>query len=41
VPKGDQTTVTARAHLEKNVAAVDIALSDAEFDALDREGRAE
>jgi aryl-alcohol dehydrogenase-like predicted oxidoreductase len=26
------------AHLEENVAAVDIPLSDAEFDALDREG---
>jgi aryl-alcohol dehydrogenase-like predicted oxidoreductase len=29
------------AHLEENVASVDITLSDAEFDALDREGRAE
>jgi aryl-alcohol dehydrogenase-like predicted oxidoreductase len=29
------------AHLEENVAAVDIPLSDAEFDALDREGRTE
>ena len=29
------------AHLEENVAAVDIELSDAEFDALDREGRME
>ncbi len=29
------------AHLEENVAAVDIELSDAEFDALDREGRTE
>jgi aryl-alcohol dehydrogenase-like predicted oxidoreductase len=28
------------AHLEENVAAVDIALSDEEFAALDREGRA-
>lgn len=29
------------AHLEENVAAVNIQLSDAEFDALDREGRTE
>jgi len=29
------------AHLEENVAAVNIELSDAEFDALDREGRTE
>jgi len=29
------------AHLEENVAAVNIALSDEEFDALDREGRLE
>jgi pyridoxine 4-dehydrogenase len=29
------------AHLEENVAAVDIPLSDAELDALDREGRTE
>ena len=29
------------AHLEENVAAVDIPLSDAEFDALEREGRTE
>jgi aryl-alcohol dehydrogenase-like predicted oxidoreductase len=29
------------AHLEENVAAVDIPLSDAEFDALDRDGRTE
>jgi len=29
------------AHLEENVAAVDIPLSDAEFNALDREGRTE
>ena len=29
------------AHLEENVAAVNIALSDEEFDALDREGRKE
>jgi aryl-alcohol dehydrogenase-like predicted oxidoreductase len=29
----------AVARLEENVAAVDIPLSDAEFDALDREGR--
>ena len=29
------------AHLEENVAAIDIPLSDAEFDALDREGRTE
>jgi pyridoxine 4-dehydrogenase len=29
------------AHLEENVASVDITLSDAEFDALDREGRTE
>jgi pyridoxine 4-dehydrogenase len=29
------------AHLEENVAAVDIQLSDAEFDAMDREGRME
>ena len=29
------------AHLEENVAAVNIKLSDAEFDALDREGRTE
>jgi aryl-alcohol dehydrogenase-like predicted oxidoreductase len=28
------------AHLEQNVAAVDIALSDADFAALDQEGRA-
>ena len=28
------------AHLEENVAAADIPLSDADFDALDREGRA-
>jgi len=27
------------AHLEENVAAVNIVLSDAEFGALDREGR--
>jgi aryl-alcohol dehydrogenase-like predicted oxidoreductase len=32
---------TAVAHLEENVAAVNIALSDEEFDALDREGRLE
>ena len=29
------------AHLEENVAAVDIQLSDEEFAALDREGRKE
>jgi aryl-alcohol dehydrogenase-like predicted oxidoreductase len=29
------------AHLEENVASVDITLSDAEFDALDQEGRTE
>ena len=29
------------AHLEENVAAVNIQLSDEEFDALDREGRTE
>jgi len=29
------------AHLEENVAAVDIRLSDADFDTLDREGRME
>jgi aryl-alcohol dehydrogenase-like predicted oxidoreductase len=29
------------AHLEENVAAVNIELSDEEFDALDSEGRAE
>jgi (p)ppGpp synthase/HD superfamily hydrolase len=29
------------AHLEENVAAVGIQLSDAEFDTLDREGRME
>lgn len=29
------------AHLEENVAAVNIELSDEEFDALDREGRTE
>ena len=29
------------AHLEENVAAVDIELSDEEFDSLDREGRTE
>jgi pyridoxine 4-dehydrogenase len=29
------------AHLEENVASLDLPLSDAEFDALDREGRAE
>jgi aryl-alcohol dehydrogenase-like predicted oxidoreductase len=28
-------------HLEENVAAVNIQLSDEEFDSLDREGRAE
>jgi pyridoxine 4-dehydrogenase len=27
-------------HLEENVAAVDVALTDEEFDALDNEGRA-
>jgi pyridoxine 4-dehydrogenase len=30
-----------RSHLEENVAAVDIQLSDEEFEALDREGRSE
>ena len=29
------------AHLEENVAALDIELSDEEFDSLDREGRTE
>jgi pyridoxine 4-dehydrogenase len=29
------------AHLEENVAAVGIRLSDADFDTLDREGRME
>jgi pyridoxine 4-dehydrogenase len=29
------------AHLEENVATVDIQLSDTEFDVLDREGRME
>jgi pyridoxine 4-dehydrogenase len=29
------------AHLEENIAAVNIQLSDEEFDALDREGRTE
>jgi aryl-alcohol dehydrogenase-like predicted oxidoreductase len=29
------------AHLEENVASVNIELSDEEFDALDREGRTE